>query len=212
MLFDLLLITPAHEPKRIEDLVRRALAVSQPQRVAVLLRAKHLARDERRTLARSLAALTAQSAAGLLISSDIELCEELRTLDPLGRVGVQLPETGPTVVDARARLGDDVWIGASRHDRAGLLTAQRDGATFATLSPVFATPDKGAPLGIAGFGALAKDCTMPIVALGGIASADVPALVDAGAAAFAVIRAVFEAADPASAVRGFLSAIDRARV
>jgi thiamine-phosphate pyrophosphorylase len=63
------------------------------------------------------------------------------------------------------------------------------------LSPIFAVPGKGAPLG---FAALAETCAaapIPVVALGGITPALAPACLRAGASAVAAIRAAWEAQD-----------------
>lgn len=204
-LFDLLLITPEQASTRIEESTRRALDVLQPERVAVLLRAKHLSAEDRRRLGRALHKLTERTGTALLVSADVALCEEL------GARGVQLPERGARVDEARARLGENAWIGASKHDVAGLRAAREQGATFATLSPVHATPGKGTPLGLPMFRKLAQESDLPVVALGGVTQEDAPALFAAGAAAIAVIRAVFEHDDPAKAVASFLAAADRAR-
>jgi thiamine-phosphate pyrophosphorylase len=204
-LFDLLLITPEQTAARIVDLTRRALDVSQPERVAVLLRAKHLPASEQRVLGHALRKITDAATAPLLISADVGLCEELAAR------GIQLPEGGVRVDEARTRLGPSSWIGASRHDGQGLRTAQEQGASFATLSPVFATPGKGTPLGLSTFRELAGASKLPVVALGGLAHADVHPLMEAGAAAIAVIRAVFDQGDPATSVTRFLTSVDLAR-
>ena len=109
---------------------------------------------------------------------------------------MQLPERGPAPAVARAQLGPDAQIGASRHDRAGVYAAQRDGATFVTLSPVFAVPDKDSPLGLAAFGELARASRIRCSALGGIDATRAALAVRAGAHGVAVIREVWDTASP----------------
>jgi thiamine-phosphate pyrophosphorylase len=203
--FDLYAITPERSPDAIERGVARLLAIEQPARIAVLLRAKHLSPVQRGALGRALRARTAERGAALLVSAELELCVELDA------DGVQLPERGPSVAEARTMLGAERLIGASRHDAAGLARAAAEGASFATLSPVFASPDKGEPLGATVFAALAGQAALPVVALGGIEPHHVARLVRSGAAAVAVIRGVFEHSDPGAAARAFLAEIDRAR-
>lgn len=203
--FDLYAITPERGPAVIERVVARALEVDRPERVAVLLRAHHLPPTDRLALGHALRARTRARSAALLVSADLALCEAL------GADGVQLPERGPSVRDARAALPARRLIGASRHDAAGLERAAREGASFATLSPVHASPGKGEPLGPVAFGALASACALPVVALGGIEPRHARALIAHGAAAVAAIRAVFDAPDPAVAVAAFLTEIDGAR-
>jgi len=204
--FDLYAITPERSPDAIERGVALLLTAAEPARIAVLLRAKHLSLTERRALGRALRTRTAQCGAALLVSAELELCAELDA------DGVQLPERGPSIAQARAELGAACLIGASRHDAAGLSLAAAQGASFATLSPVFASPGKDEPLGTAHFAALTRQAALPVVALGGIEPQHVAGLVRSGAAAIAVIRGVFDHSDPGAAALAYLAEIDRARV
>ena len=204
-MFDLYAITPERSSAAIERGVAQLLSAPQAARIAVLLRAKHLALEERRALGRALRARPAERGAALLVSAELELCAELAA------DGVQLPERGPSVAQARAVLGATRLVGASRHDAAGLAIAAAQGASFATLSPVFASPDKGEPLGTTAFATLARQAALPVVALGGIERQHVAGLILAGAAAIAVIRGVFGHSDPSAAASAFLAEIDRAR-
>lgn len=204
-MFDLYAITAERTPAEIERGVLRALAHEQAARIAILLRAKHLSQADRLSLGRALRAITKDRGALLLVSGDLELCEELEA------DGVQLPERGPTVERARHALRPERWVGASRHDRAGLDSAAFAGASFATLSPVYASPGKATPLGEAAFAELASRAELPVLALGGIEPRHVGDLIAAGAAGIAVIRAVFDEPDPCSAALSFLTEIDHAR-
>jgi thiamine monophosphate synthase len=103
-------------------------------------------------------------------------------------------------------LGERALIGVSCHDAAGLAAAASGGATFATLSPVFPSPNKGKPLGLPSFSALVRAANLPIYALGGVAVQEARALKAAGASGLAVISAVFSSQDPAAAVAGLLAA------
>lgn len=204
-MFDLYLITPDREPALILERARAALIAAPPGRIGVQLRSKHLASDERAALARALRALTRRLDAALLISTDLELA------DHVGADGVQLPEHGPSIAAARARLGSTALVGASRHDLAGVRAAAQDGASFVTLSPVFAVPVKGEPLGIAGLAAITRDGSIPVFGLGGIAIANAGDVVRAGAHGVALIREVWDSADPARTLAELLAAIDSAR-
>ena len=204
-MFDLYAITAEQPPADIERGVARALAHEQASRIAILLRAKHLSPEDRLSLGRALRAITRERGATFLVSADLALCEELEA------DGVQLPERGPTVASARRTLPAARWVGASRHDAAGLASAAREGASFATLSPVYASPDKGAPLGEAGFAALVSQADLPVIALGGVEPHHVGVLLERGACGVAVIRAVFDHSDPSAAAQSFLAEIDQAR-
>jgi thiamine-phosphate pyrophosphorylase len=203
--FDLVLITPELPPGDIVTRSRAALANAPAGRVALQLRARHLNDAHRTDLARALWVLTREHGAPLILNEGIELARAL------GAEGVQLPERGPTPRHARTRLGPTAWIGASRHDLAGVLAAASDGADFVTLSPVFHVPDKAAPLGLSGLRAVALASALPIVALGGITADSAAEVIGAGAHGIAVIRDVLGREDPASAMSALLCAIDQGR-
>jgi thiamine-phosphate pyrophosphorylase len=92
------------------------------------------------------------------------------------------------------------------------------GADYAGIGPVFVAGSGGsAGGGIAGMGgaiglerfrALAAQCGVPAVAIGGIAPDTVGAVIAAGAAGVAVISALFGAADPMQSARVLRSALD----
>ncbi|HEV3032655.1 MAG TPA: thiamine phosphate synthase, partial [Polyangia bacterium] len=72
--------------------------------------------------------------------------------------------------------------------------------------PVWDTPSKrpyGAPTGVEALRD-AAGVGVPLLALGGITAARVPACLQAGASGVACIRAVLEAPDPGTAVQGLL--------
>jgi thiamine-phosphate pyrophosphorylase len=96
--------------------------------------------------------------------------------------------------DARALLGAGAWISASCH-AVGEIVSAAEGADAVLLSPIFASPGKGTPLGpgslgearraldAAGLGATA------LLALGGIDEAGATTCFGAGAEGVALIRA-----------------------
>jgi thiamine-phosphate pyrophosphorylase len=125
---------------------------------------------------------------------------------------------------AGAHLGqDDVPIGAVRpHVPAGFVLGASVGsaaeadrarpapADYWSVGPCFATstkPDAGAPLGPAGFGALARLAPrgVPVIGIGGISATNARLILQAGAVGVAVIAAVLGAADPETAARALVS-------
>jgi thiamine-phosphate pyrophosphorylase len=89
--------------------------------------------------------------------------------------------------------------------------ARAAGADYVGIGPVFATgskADAGAAIGPARFGELARRCGLPAVAIGGITSERVPAVLAAGATGVAVISALFGASDPTIAARAIRDALD----
>jgi thiamine-phosphate pyrophosphorylase len=123
-----------------------------------------------------------------------------------GAHGVQLGERSIGVREARTLLGEHAWIGRSCHDARGLEEARAEGADAVTLSPLFASPGKGEPLGEARFAALrAQFPSLYVIALGGIDQSNAERARRAGADAVAAIRAWLATDDPVRSVRGLLS-------
>ena len=119
--------------------------------------------------------------------------------------GVQL---GARAAPARAvRPWYRGWLGVSCHDAAELREAEAAGADHVVLSPVFGVPDKGAPLGVERFRALAREINRPVVALGGIDADNAAEVVAAGAAGVAAIRSLRDAPDPGEAARRLAAAV-----
>ena len=88
--------------------------------------------------------------------------------------------------------------------------ARAAGADYVGIGPVFATgskADAGAAIGSERFGELARRCGLPAVAIGGITSERVPAVLAAGAVGVAVISALFGASDPTIAARALRDAL-----
>jgi thiamine-phosphate pyrophosphorylase len=113
----------------------------------------------------------------------------------------------------RRAVGDDLIIGLSTHSAAEY-DASAPEADYLCVGPVHATPTKpGRPatgLEIVEHAA-ARARTgaelRPWFAIGGIDPATVPDAVEAGAARFAVVRAITESPDPGSSVRGLIDAL-----
>jgi thiamine-phosphate pyrophosphorylase len=200
--FDLILISDGRP-----ELVERVEAFSEAlsPRVAVLLRDKHAASRALLEQASRLRAITRARGATLLLSDRIDVALAA------GADGVQLPEEGFDVAQARALLGPQAIVGVSRHDMSGVLEAARVGADYATLSPIYHASDKGPPIGCDALRQTARRAAGPVFALGGVRAEHVSELMSAGAAGVAVIREVFDAAQPAHAILALLRALSAAR-
>jgi thiamine-phosphate pyrophosphorylase len=93
--------------------------------------------------------------------------------------------------------------------------ARTGGADYWSIGSVYPTgskPDAGAPIGVAGFAALAALVPpgVPCVAIGGITAEGVADLCAAGASGIAAISAVFTAPDVEAATRRLRDAVDAA--
>lgn len=104
---------------------------------------------------------------------------------------------------ARRILGPGKILGVSAETVEEALAAQKDGADYLGVGPVFEArgtkADAGAPLGLELIARIRKGCSLPIVAIGGINAENARSVREAGADAVAVISAIASADDIARA-------------
>jgi len=165
---------------------------------AVLLREFDRSGSEFESLLGVLAPLRARGLK-LLASRRLDLALAYR-LD-----GVQLTADAIPVARARAELGSHFWIGYSAHSIAEAAQAQAAGASYVTLSPVFASDSKPGtrPLGLDVLRAATRALDIPVLALGGVTPAQTRGILKAGAWGIAAVSALGAATDVESAARQF---------
>jgi thiamine-phosphate pyrophosphorylase len=169
------------------DVVDAALATLPPGAAAVQLRDKAATGAALYASADRLREVCRRRGAPLLVNDRADVAVAL------GLDGVHLPENGLPPEEARRLLGPARLVGVSRHDVPGLGAAEVARADFAVFGPVFATPGKGAPVGLDALREACAAVRMPVFALGGVEAANAHACARAGAAGVAVVRAVAEA-------------------
>jgi thiamine-phosphate pyrophosphorylase len=89
-------------------------------------------------------------------------------------------------------------LGASCHSLDGVLRAQSDGADYVFFGPVFETPSKaawGPPQGLRKLAEAARAVSIPVLAIGGVTSANAAMCIEAGGAGIAAIRLFQQARD-----------------
>ncbi len=112
-------------------------------------------------------------------------------------VGIHLPEDGLPIADVRRMMPEGTPIGASAHDRAGVVRKLEAGADLVTISPVFETASKpGAPpIGLEGLQAILEHLDVErrrrVFALGGIFRANAASVIASGVGGIAAIRAAW---------------------
>ncbi len=197
------IITNPGHPEGPVAPIARALDGCPPGVVGAQLRAKQVPDRELVAWGHELRSVTRASGSLLTVNRRADVAQIV------GADGVHLPELGLSPEELRTHWPQMRLIGVSRHDRDGLRRASADGATFAFLSPVFAVPHKGRPIGLEGFQAAIADVGIPTYALGGVGADDVGSLIGAGAAGVAVRRAIYDARDPKAALQRLLRELDK---
>lgn len=126
--------------------------------------------------------------------------------------GVHLPERSFTAKEARSLLAPGAIVGRSVHDLEGALAAERDGADYLLLGPLFPTPGKERfALGLEKAAPLRERISIPVIAVGGVDPSRAEGLAAAGFDGVAAIRAIAAAPDPEAAARSILEAFERGR-
>ena len=149
--------------------------------------------------ASALQALCAAAGVPLIVNDDARLAKAV------GAAGVHLGEDDGEIAAARALLGGHAIIGASCYDElARAESAVASGADYVAFGAFFPTRSKTgtrqASLDLLDAAAILN---VPRVAIGGITPDNATSLIAAGADLVAVIGGVFDAADPAAAVRAY---------
>lgn len=199
------LITDRHRSRGrpVEEIVAAAAAGGVER---VQIREKDLPTRELVALVR--AVRRAAGGARLLVNDRIDVA--LAT----GADGVHLGKSTLPVAAAR-RLAPELEIGYSAHGLEEALAAEREGASFVTFSPVYATRSEGSrgapPQGIAALRNVCRALRIPVLALGGVTAPRVPELLAAGAGGVAVVSAISEADDVEAAAREIVRCAQGAR-
>ncbi|MDR2849474.1 MAG: thiamine phosphate synthase [Verrucomicrobiota bacterium] len=171
------------------------------------LRMKRAADAEVAAIGRRLRDITRGTATRFILNDDVDLA---RAIDA---DGVHLGQGDLPLDEARRRWpAPGKVFGLSTHSRAQAARAVAFAPDYIGVGPVFATPTKAIPdpvLGVEEMGAIIRAAPMPAVAIGGIDGTNLPDVLQHGAKAFAVVRAVNRAADPEAAIHALQTIAQR---
>lgn len=169
----------------------------------VQLRVKGVTDDELRPMAIEAQRLCREAGATFIIDDHVSLVRELQA------DGVHLGLKDMPIAEARAYLGPDVIIGGTANTYDDVRQHWQAGADYIGCGPFrFTTTKQGLSpvLGLEGYRSVigqmrAEGCTLPIVAIGGITKADIPAIMQTGMTGIALSGTVLNAADPVVEMR-----------
>ena len=105
--------------------------------------------------------------------------------------GVHLGQEDISVRQARRKLGKDKINGDSTHNYKKALAAERAGADYIAVGPVFSTPTKpdAKAVGLKLLQQVVKRVKVPVVAIGGINPSNIKSIIKTGCGKVAVVRA-----------------------
>ena len=127
--------------------------------------------------------------------------------------GVHLGQDDMPIHEARKILGgSSLLIGKSTHSVDQAVDAEKEGANYIGMGPIFFTPTKPSyeAVGLSFIKAVKSTVRIPGVAIGGINAEHIPSVIKAGAERVAVVRAIFGACDIYQAAQRLKETILRA--
>ncbi len=128
--------------------------------------------------------------------------------------GVHLGQTDMPLNIAQKIIGDSMIIGISAESLEDAVEAEKGGADYLGVSPIYATPtktDTAPPLGLDGLRTIRAAVRLPLVGIGGLNRDNSAAVIENGGDGVAVVSAIVAADDPAAAAANIKQVIDRAR-
>ncbi|MBM4135220.1 MAG: thiamine phosphate synthase [Nitrospira sp.] len=157
---------------------------------AIQLREKDLQTRELLDMAYWMKELTGEYGAQLFINDRVDVALAVEA------DGVHLGQNGIPAHAVRNISGDRLLIGVSTHSINEAMQAEKDGADFITLGPIYQTPSKlkyGKPIGIDTLREVKSKVAIPVLAIGGIKLNNVEEVMGAGADGVALITAILTA-------------------
>lgn len=157
----------------------------------VQLREKDAPQAEVVLRARTLLPLARAAGVPFVINDDVEAARIA------GADGVHVGQSDTACVEAREKLGSDALVGVSVQTVEQARLAQDAGADYLGVGAMFGTPTKpdAAEVSLEELRAICAAVDIPVVAIGGLHSATIPALAGSGADGVAVVSAIFAAQD-----------------
>lgn len=158
---------------------------------AVQLREKDLSIRELLGLAYKLRKLTQRYGARLFINDRVDVAISV------GADGVHLTTKSMPTYSVK-RTWDNLIIGVSCHNEAEALEAEKEGADFITLGPIYETQSKlkyGPPRGLDIIRQIKAKTDIPIFAIGGMRLENIEEVLREGAYGIALISGIFSSRD-----------------
>ncbi|MBR4354916.1 MAG: thiamine phosphate synthase [Kiritimatiellae bacterium] len=173
----------------------------------VQLRMKRAPREEIVRTAKELRRVTMGSETKFIVNDDPSIAAEAEA------DGVHVGQGDMGVKEVRMRFPELKIVGLSTHNLEQAREAMGLGPDYIGTGPCWATPTKDIPdptLGLETAKAIHEMVPFPAVAIGGIDSERLPAVIKAGLKNWAVVRSVCRASDPYAAIRGLLAIAEEA--
>jgi thiamine-phosphate pyrophosphorylase len=166
---------------------------------AIQLREKAISDEEFISLAREIHDVAAKRGTLLIINDRVNVAKEVNA------EGVHLGQQDISISEARDVIGNEKIIGVSTHNIEQARQAQKEGADYIAIGPVYPTRTKiyEPPVGLEVVQEVAKEISIPFVVIGAITIKNLDEVLKTGAARVAVCSAIISSKDILSSTRQF---------
>jgi len=144
----------------------------------------------------------------LIINDRVDVAQAVRA------DGVHLGQSDMPLHVARDIIKDSMIIGISAESLEDAIAAEKGGADYIGVSPIYATPtktDTAPALGLEGLQAIRQAVQIPLVGIGGLSKDNAAEVIKHGADGVAVVSAIVSADDPELATKELLEVVTQAR-
>ncbi len=174
---------------------------------AIQLREKTISDSEFITLAEEVRDITTKNGTLLIINDRVHIAREINA------DGIHLGQQDMSALEARNIVGDKKIIGVSTHSVIQAKQAQKDGADYIAVGPIYPTKTKNyePSVGIQIIREISKAVNIPFIAIGAITLDNLDEVLKAGASRIAVCSAIIGSKDIYSSTKQFKEKLDERR-
>ena len=175
---------------------------------AIQLREKTISDSEFISLAGEVRDITTKRGSLLIINDRVHIAREINA------DGVHLGQQDMSALEARDIIGYEKTIGVSTHSVIQAKQAQKDGADYIAIGPIYPTKTKDyePSVGIEVIREISGAVNIPFIAIGAITIDNLDEVLKAGASRIAVCSAIIGSEDIYSSTRQFKEKLDGAQV
>ena len=166
---------------------------------AIQLREKTISDSDFISLAGEVREITTRSGTLLIINDRVHIAREINA------DGVHLGQQDMSILEARDIIGNEKIIGVSTHSIIQAKQAQKDGADYIAIGPIYPTRTKDyePPIGIEVIQEISGIVNIPFIAIGAITLENLDEVLKAGASRVAVCSAIIGSKDIYSSTKQY---------
>jgi thiamine-phosphate pyrophosphorylase len=157
----------------------------------IQLRAKKVSLEKVAEIGKAMRKLIPSGGPLFILNDHPELVREI------GADGIHVGQDDLSVAEARAQAGADVIVGKSTHSLEQAIAAEKEGADYIGVGPIYATQTKPdyVPVGPPLIGQVRSAVEVPQFCIGGINEKTLPEVLAAGALRVVIVSALLQSTD-----------------